>query len=470
MAMTTKRRAVALGCATAVTAMMLAGCLQNPNAAGRGGTGEGGTVVDNAETDGDKVVTVMGAFGGEEANAFRESLKEFEAESGITVEFNPDSDFTNTIRLRTSSGQQPDIAIFPQPGGLLELGRQGYIEPIDSYLDYDELERTLIPGFLESARLNGRVYGAPMRMAVKSLVWYPKPAYEAGGWNTAPANLDELAATSAEISASGTPAWCMGWESGPGTGWPGTDWIEELMLRMWGPEVYDDWTSHRIPFNDERVIAAFDALGEMIDAPDNVRGGRQGILSTAFADAMLPAFNDPPGCFLERQGNFVTGFFPADIQANLDEEVGVFVYPPAADGEYTGQPMLGGGDLAALMNGDDPDAIAVMKFITSPEFGGPWASTGGWLSPHKNFDLSLYPDELTRKSAEFATSADVFRYDGSDLMPNAVGAGSFWDGMVEWLQGTKTAEQVTTDIENSWPVDDTMANDPEVAEEVEGES
>ncbi|OJX95633.1 MAG: sugar ABC transporter substrate-binding protein [Micrococcales bacterium 73-15] len=459
MVTTTRRRGLALGCGFAIAATMLAGCLQNPNAVGGGGAAGGGSVVDNAETDGDKVVTVMGAFGGAEADAFRESLAEFEAETGIRIEYNPDSDFTNLIRLRTSSGQQPDIAIFPQPGGLLELAEQGYVEPIDTYLDYDELDRTLLPGFLESARLNGRVYGAPMRMAVKSIVWYPKAAYEAGGWNTAPANLDELAEVAAEISATGTPAWCMGWESGQGTGWPGTDWIEELMLRMWGPDVYDDWVTNRIPFNDERVVAAFDALGEMIDAPNNVRGGRSGILSTAFGDAMLPAFADPPGCYLERQGNFVTGFLPEGVQANLDEEVGLFIYPPAAEGEYTGQPMLGGGDLAALMNGNDPDAIEVMRFLTSDRFGGPWASAGGWLSPHSTFDVSLYPDEITRTTAEFAASADVFRYDGSDLMPNAVGAGSFWDGMIEWLQGTKTAEQVTTDIQNSWPVDDSAKDE-----------
>ncbi|WP_420110807.1 ABC transporter substrate-binding protein [Pseudactinotalea sp.] len=446
-----KKRLLALAVTATAGALLLTGCLQNPNQGGGGAGGGGDSVADNAERDGDGVVTILGAFGGQEQAGFEASLAAFEAESGIDVQYSSDQDFTNTIQLRTNSGQQPDIAIFPQPGGLLGLAEQGYIQPIDTYLDYEALDRTLVPGFLDSARMNGRVYGAPMRMAVKSIVWYPLEAYTAGGYNTEPANLDELADVATEIRDDGIAPWCMGWGSDQATGWVGTDWIEEYMLRLWGPDVYDQWTAHEIPFNDERVVAAFDAYAEILDIDGNVLGGNSAVLSTAFSDAMLPAFEDPPQCLLERQGNFVTGFLPEDVQADLDNQVGLFVFPPAADSEYSGQPILGGGDLAALMNGNDEEAIAVMEFLTSDAFGGEWASAGGWLSPHTTFDTSLYPDEATRKTAEIVANADVFRYDGSDLMPNAVGGGSFWTGMVEWLRGDKTAEQVTTDIENGWP-------------------
>ena len=444
-----RRRALALTGTGVAAIVLLTGCLQNPNASGGGaGGGEGGA--DNSEVDGDRVVTILGAFGGAEAELFNASLVEFEERTGIDVQYTSDQDFTNTIRIRTESNQQPDIAIFPQPGGLLEQAGKGSIQAIDSYLDYDALDETLVPGFMDASRLNGRVYGAPIRLAVKSIVWYPKAAYEAGGYNTEPANLTELADTSAEILATGTAPWCMGWGSDQATGWVGTDWIEEYMLRLHGPDVYDDWTSHKIPFNDPRVVEAFDAYGELIGIDGNVLGGTSGIISTPFGEAMLPAFQDPPQCLMERQGNFVTGFFPDAVQDNLDDEVGIFVFP-RIEGGYEGQPILGGGDLAALMNGNDPDAIEVMKFITSPEFGGEWAAGGGWLSPHTTFDATLYPDDITRATAEIVANADVFRYDGSDLMPNAVGGGSFWTGMVDWVTGAKTAQQVTTEIEESWP-------------------
>lgn len=448
------RRRTVLVCTAAVAALLMTGCLQNPNQGGGGSADGGEGVVDNFESDGDQVVTILGAFGGQEQAGFELAIAEFEESSGIDVQYTPDQDFTNTIQLRTNAGQAPDIAIFPQPGGLLQLAAEGYIQPIDTYLDYDAMDSTLVPGFLDAARLQGRVYGAPMRMAVKSIVWYPLQAYEAGGYNAEPANLDELADVATEIRDDGAAAWCMGWGSDQATGWVGTDWIEEYMLRLWGPDVYDQWTSHEIPFNDERVIAAFDAYGEMLEIPDNVLGGTSAVLSTPFGEAMLPAFEDPPECYLERQGNFVTGFFPDDVQADLDNQVGLFVFPRGVDTEYDGQPILGGGDLAALMNGNDPDAIAVMEFLSSDQFGGPWAEAGGWLSPHTTFDASFYPDEITRRTAEIVAEADVFRYDGSDLMPNAVGGGTFWTGMVEWVSGDKTAEQVTTEIEDSWPVEE----------------
>src|SRR5699024_2530932 len=182
----------------------------------------------------------------------------------------------------------------------------------------------------------------------------------------------------------------------------------------------------------------------------------------------------PPRAMLHRQGNFVTGFFPEDVQAALDEAVGVFALP-AWEGGFDGVPMLGGGDLAALFAPDDDEAIQVMKSITSEGFGaeralaggalralvapdddaatqviefGPsegfgaeWAQAGGWLSPHQTFYSSQYAAETTRGVAEIASSAEVFRFDGSDLMPGPVGGGSFWTAMVEWVNGDKTSQE-----------------------------
>lgn len=456
--MTTRgRRRAAITGVAATLALTVTGCLQDPRSGGSAGPGGSG-VANNSQADGDGVVTILGAFGGPEQEAFLDSIADFQEESGIEIQYVPDQDFTTTIQQRVGSGDAPDIGFFPQPGGLLAMAANGDVQPIDTYLDFDSLDRTLIPGLLESSRLNGRVYGAPMRLAVKSIVWYPKRAYQELGLNEEPETLDELLEIAEEIKAQGAAPWCMAWGSDQATGWVGTDWIEEFMLRLHGPDVYDDWTSHRIPFDDPRVIEAFDAYGEIAQTEGNVPGGVRGIISTGFGDAMAPAFRNPPECFLHRQGNFAASFYPEQILADLDNEIGVMVFPPLEDG-YAGQPILGGADLAALFNGDDPDSIEVMRFLTSDEFGAEWAGVGGWLSPHTTFDTSAYPDETTRQIAEIASSGDVFRFDGSDLMPQAVGSGTFWRGMIEWLNGDKTAAQVTAEIEASWPVDEDEESD-----------
>jgi alpha-glucoside transport system substrate-binding protein len=151
-----------------------------------------------------------------------------------------------------------------------------------------------------------------------------------------------------------------------------------------------------------------------------------------------------------RQGNFITTFLPKPVQADLDNQVGIYAFPKIAGAAYSGLPILGGGDIAGLFNGNDPDAQKFMQFLTSDKFGGPWAKAGGWLSPHKTFDASNYPNEITKQMAKIAGSADVFRYDGSDLMPKEVGSGSFWTGMVKWMNGQSSKDTVDA-IEASWP-------------------
>ncbi len=439
MATGRRRRIAAIGM-SATLALTASGCLQGGGGGGGGGAGGG------EDTDGE--VTILGAFGGAEQEAFEESLADFEDESGIDVQYTADTDFTTTVVQRVEAGDAPDIGLFPQPGGLLDLSEE--ITPLEDVVDISALEQSLIPGFLEAATGDdGTVYGAPMRMAVKSIVWYPKPAYEEAGYSTKPATVQELITEAEKIQADGTAPFCMGWESDQATGWVGTDWLEEMVLRVAGPEVYDQWVKHEIPFNDPQIVEALDAFGEIAKTEGMVLGDTDGILNTNFADAMTPAFEEEPQCFLHRQGNFATGFYPEEVQGDLDGTVGTF-YFPRYEGGYDGDPVLGGGDLAATFNGDDEDVKKVMEFLTSDQFGGPWAESGGWLSPHKTFDQNQYADETTRAIAASAAEADVFRFDGSDLMPKSVGSGSFWTGMVDWIDGA-SSEEVLTAIEESWP-------------------
>lgn len=186
----------------------------------------------------------------------------------------------------------------------------------------------------------------------------------------------------------------------------------------------------------------------MATADGQVYGGVKGVVNTTVAESMFPAFEDPPKCVLERQGSFEVSFLPADVQADLDSEVGVIPFPAADDSGSTA--ILGGGDLAALFNGDDEDAIAVMEFLTSDEFGVEWAQAGGWLSPHTTFDVENYPNQTTKDIAESSYGASAVVFDGSDVMPKEVGSGTFWTGMVDWIQG-KDSQSTAADIESSWP-------------------
>lgn len=441
-----RTRVLALGATVTTMAMLTAGCLQSEDGGGGGGdTGGGGT------SDGDGVVEILGAFGGTEADSFAKETKAFEEETGIKIEYTGTQDFQTIVTSRVRSGDTPDIAIYPQPGTLIQMAEDGDVAPVDDYLDAGQIESAMIPGLMDAGMTeDGTAYAVPMRVAMKSAVFVPRGYWTDNGYPEEPQSIQELIEISDKIKGTGTAPWCIGYESDAATGWVGTDWIEEYMLRLHGPEVYDQWVSHEIPFDSPEVQEAFDAYAEIVKGEGYVRGGSQAVVNTPFAEAFNPAFEDPPKCIMHRQGNFITGFLPDDVQSNLDEEVQTF-YFPAYEGGYDGKPVLGGGDLAASFNSDDEETTQVLEWLSGPDFGKLWAADGGWLSPRSDFDTSLYPDETTRQVGEIVANADTFRFDGSDLMPTEVGGGSFWTGMVEWTNGDKTTEEVTQEIEQSWP-------------------
>jgi alpha-glucoside transport system substrate-binding protein len=430
------------GIVVAAVAMLFASaCLSEEGGGGGGGSAESGS--------GDKQIEVMYGFGGDQSKGFEGAMAEFQKSSGITVKFTDASQsFDTLIRPRVAGGNVPDIALFPQPGLMLDFAKQGKLQDLGSMLNIDQLRSSLAPGALEGGTQDGKVYGVIMSANLKSLVWYPKKAFEAKGYK-APTTIAELEALTQQIKADGTTPWCVGIGSAAATGWVATDWIEDFVLRYGGPEKYDQWTRHEIPFNDPVVVQAAQEFEKLALTEGNVFGGRKGTLSNAFETAINPEFQDPPKCYLHRQGNFITqkGFLTEKVRTNLDEEVGVFQLPGT---DAANKPMLGGGDLVGAFSNDD-DTKKALEFITSPTFKFSNPEDYPYISPHKGFDTSQYADETTKEIAQLFYGASVFRFDGSDLMPGAVGAGTFWKGMTAWISGQKDLDEALKEIDESWP-------------------
>jgi alpha-glucoside transport system substrate-binding protein len=268
------------------------------------------------------------------------------------------------------------------------------------------------------------------RFNAKSQVWYPKQAWDAAGYEI-PTTWDEMLELSDLIVSDGDTPWCVGIESGAATGWPATDWMEEVMLRTTSLENYDKWTRGELPFDSPEVKNALQVLSDLWLNDDYVYGGSAAIVTTFFGDAPTPMFEDPPKCWLHKQGNFITSFFPAGVEAGVDYD---FFYLPPIDEQY-GKPYLVAGDIYAMFN-DRDEVRAVMEFFTRGESLKEWLAAGGALSPHKDVNLDWYGDEVERGVAQLVSEATSVRFDGSDLMPGEVGAGSFWKGMTDYFSGS----------------------------------
>ncbi len=409
-----------------------------------------GCVGEGSDSD-NGAVEILGDIGGPEGKQLEKALEEISKETGIKINYQAPKDFATVIRSRVQGGNAPDIALFPQPGLLQDVAAGGAVTPLeDAGVDVKSLESSLVPGILDATKKDGKTLGAPIRLAVKSLVWYPKKAFEKAGYQV-PKTHAELIALTDRIKAGGTTPWCIGIESEDSTGWVATDWIEDYVLRSAGPEAYDQWTSHQIPFNDPKIKKAAEYFQQIALTPGNVLGGNAGILNTPFGKAANPMFDEKPGCYFNRISDFITSLFPDKVKADLSGEVGVFVLPPVEGGAVQGNSIVGGGDLASLMNPNNDNAKKVLQKLTASTFGTAAIKDGGWISPHKSFDASQYPSETTKQIATLALSAQAFRFDGSDLMPAEVGAGTFWKGMVAWISGQQNLNQTFDGIESSWP-------------------
>ncbi|MGY6528656.1 MAG: ABC transporter substrate-binding protein [Cyanobacterium sp.] len=389
-------------------------------------------------------VRLMGVIIGEQQERLQKALEPFEQETGINVVYEGTDAFATLLPIRVDGGNPPDIAMFPQPGLMRDFAREGELIPLETFMSLDDLIDAYGEDWVSLGEVDGNVYGLWYRASVKSLVWYPPASFAEHGYSI-PETWDEMIALSDQIVAEGKRPWCLGIESGDATGWVGTDWVEDILLRSIGAEEYDQWVDNEIPFNDPRVKEAFEKFGEIALHNEYVRGGRVGVLSTPFGDSVNPMFENPPRCYLHRQANFIASFFPSDV--TLGEDVAIFPLPPINPEQ--GQPILVAGDAFAMFN-DTPEARQLMEYLASKVPHEVWASLGGFISPHQEVSLDVYPDELTRQVAEILQSADVVRFDGSDMMPGAVGTGTFWTGMVDYLGGADL-EEVLDYIENSFP-------------------
>jgi len=374
-------------------------------------------------------VTVMGTWGGTEGEAFRAAVEPFTQRTGVRMAFEVTPDLNTVLFTRVEAGNPPDIAILPGPNQLRELADAGRLVPLERFMALDALRQSYGQTWLDLGSAGGKLYGLWFKGATKSLVWYSPRAFQARGYQP-PKTWGELTALTKRMADSGTPPWCLGLMSGSSSGWPGTDWLEDIMMRSAGPQVYDQWVDHQIPWTDPRVRGAWEQWGQIVRDPRMVWGGPIGTLTTGFGDAPRPLFSDPPGCFLHKQASFVTSFFPEGLKAGQDYDF--FILPPIEAGAEP--PALVAGDVAVMLN-DTPEARELMRYLATPQPSEIWAGRGGFISPNRRVSLSAYPDDLTRRQAEFTTGAQVVRFDGSDSMPSVIGAGSFWQGVLNYASG-----------------------------------
>lgn len=380
------------------------------------------------------VIRVLGSWEGPEIDAFRAAVKPFEAQTGYSVVVSTTRDLKGALERSFEVGDPPDLAGLPGPGYMLELVRQGKLVNLADVIDTGTYLSETAPGFVDIGTVEGKLAGVFMKATVKGLFWYNPEVIEPGE----PESWDDLQ-HDAVTGHSGTAPWCIGLASDAASGWPGTDWVEDFVLRQSGPQVYDDWVAGRVRWSSPEIRRAFRSFGTVIDDA-GFAAGIEGVLRTHFSRAGDGLFTDPPKCLFAHQATFMSTF--------LDEAVAKhggrydFIPFPDVEPRFSGA-LIGAGDLFALSN-DTPGGRDLIRYLVSPQAQQLLVQHGGALSG--NLRVTDYPDDLARRQAALLASAKILRFDASDSMPDVMNE-AFWQAILDFTADESQLDRILAELD-----------------------
>jgi alpha-glucoside transport system substrate-binding protein len=380
-------------------------------------------------------VSVIGTWGGDEQESFLAMVAPWEERTGVTVEYTGTRDINAVLTTGVAAGILPDLAGLPGPGQMAEYAAAGALVDLGTVLDVETYTAETSPALVDLGTVEGTIYGIFIKSAVKGLIWYNPSFYTAG----AASSYDDMLAKAESAATGDARSWCVGLESGAASGWPGTDWIEDLLLRQAGPDVYDGWVNGEVTWTSPEVRAAFEAFGQVV-SEENVYGGPNTVLTTNFGDGGNPLFTDPPGCVFHHQASFITDFF---VNQGGAQEGDFDFFPfPDINPQFAGA-ATGAGDLFGMFN-DTPQSRSLMQYLVTAEAQSIWVERGGALSANRG--VTNYPDEISQRSAEILVNAQIFRFDGSDLMPEAMNA-AFWKAILDFTRDPSSLDSILQSLD-----------------------
>jgi alpha-glucoside transport system substrate-binding protein len=461
-----RSRGIKVLAAVAAFGLLAAACGSDDDDGGADTTTAGGTDDGGDALSRDASFTLFGAPTGVEGEALSGFIDVYNETTGSDIQFTGSDDFESQLRIRVDGGDPPAVAFTPQPGTICSFAEEGALVSLEEMgFDIAQMEEDHSAYWMGLGECDdGQHYGIPWFPNYKSIVFYHEPTFEEMGYEI-PETYEDMVALSQQIVDDGMTPWCMGFESGGATGWPGTDWIEDIVVRQSGAEVYEQWYNHEIPFNDPAIVSAFDTFAEIFKADGFVLGGAENVAGVAFSDSPGPLFSDPPGCLMLKQGSFIANFFVDQPDYEEGDEQNIKTFPfPSIDGNVG---AMGGGDTLIVFDGsgDIPDVI---RDWISPDWQCTLASpNGGGIAPYgghgvdgverlpgnKNVDPNCYDTEQSQSFATAVTealAANTFVFDASDLMDPAVGQGTFWEAMVDWSRSA-SSQEVADRVEATWP-------------------
>jgi alpha-glucoside transport system substrate-binding protein len=389
-------------------------------------------------------VSIVGVWTGAEQKSFQAVLDGFKTtHPNVRVKYSSAGDNVPTVvGTAVEGGRPPDFATIAQPGLIEEFVKKGAAKPLD--FAQDTVAANYGADFIKQGTIDGKLHSIVFKAANKSTVWFNVKAFEDAGVE-APGSFDELLANAKTLKASGVPAYSIGGADG----WTLTDLFENIYLRQAGPDKYDQLSKHEIKWTDASVTTALETMGKILGDKSNIAGGTAGALQTEFPVSVSNVFTSSPKAAMVIEGDFVPGVVAG--KTKLEAKTGYDVFPFPTVGSGGENTVVGGGD-SLVMFKDSPASRALFEYLVSKEAHEIWAKRGGFSSPNKNVDESVYPDDITRTTAGAIGKAETFRFDMSDLAPASFGGTpgqGEWKILQDFLQKPTTVDATARKLESA---------------------
>jgi ABC-type Fe3+ transport system substrate-binding protein len=385
-------------------------------------------------------VSMIAKWTGSELEAAEQVMDAFTEKTGIEVDLEGVGDQLPTIlSTRVEGGNPPDLAQLPQPGLLQDLASRDALVSIEDVVG-DAVDERYAPHWRDFGSHDGTLYGLWFKVANKSTVWYDVNAFNDAGVEP-PETFEDWVTVSQDLLDAGKTPLAVGGADG----WVLSDWFENVYLRVAGAEKYQQLIDHEIPWTDQSVKDTLAKMGELLGKDEFLVNGSDGALQTGFQDSVKQVFGTNEAAILF-EADFVAGEIANETEAEPETDFNFFGFPSI---EGSPPAVVGGGDVVVMLNETD-QAKELLEYLATAEAAEIWAGLGGFSSANTEVDLSVYPDEISRRAAEQLLGAEEFVFDLSDSVPAALGAteaAGIWGRLQDWLGNPEDIDGITEKLE-----------------------
>jgi alpha-glucoside transport system substrate-binding protein len=373
-------------------------------------------------------------------------MKPFTQQTGITIQYEASRDQDALLTTRVAASNPPDLAAAPSPTLLTQFAKQGKVIALNNIVDMTALGNQVSKTWIDLGEPlgDGKLYQIYSWVSLKGLIWYNPKNFQAKSYSV-PNSWDNLLNLQTTIKNGGTTPWCIGLENGAASGWPGSDWVKEIVLSQSGPTVYDSWWQGKQKWTSPEIKLAWQTWGKILGPGDsNVYGGAQSMAATAFTDAGTPMFQTPPKCYMHNQASFITTFFTSanpSLVAGTDYN---FFPLPDITPSFAGAHVVAG-DAWSMFN-NTPQAQQAIKYLTTAAAQEIWVKRGGKISPNNQVALTSYPDALSKSTAQLLVATKIGKYDAGDLMPSDM-KNAYWSAVLKFAANQSQLDSILANLD-----------------------